>query len=44
MSIVIAYANMNRVIIKCDGRECDVTTNKVVSEDTLKIWEVGKIV
>lgn len=42
MSIVIAYANMNRVIIKCDGRECDVTTNKVVSEDTLKIWEVGK--
>lgn len=41
MSIVIAYANQNRVIMKCDGRECDANTNKIVSEDTLKMKCIG---
>lgn len=42
MSIVIAYASIDHIIIKCDGRECDTDTNKIVSEGTIKIRNIGK--
>lgn len=41
VSIVIAYANQNRTIVKCDGRECDTNTNRIVCEDTIKIKSIG---
>lgn len=40
MSIVIACATNNRVVIKSDGREIDAVTKQVVSEDSEKIRQI----
>lgn len=37
MSIVIAVATMNKVIIKCDGRERDAVDHHIISEEFQKI-------
>lgn len=37
MSIVMAVANMNRVVVKCDGTALDFETSEITSEDYEKI-------
>lgn len=40
MSIVIAFATQDRIIVKCDGRELDNKTHNIVSEDTIKYFQI----
>lgn len=40
MSIVMACATPTRVVVKCDGREIDPSSNKIISEDTIKFAQI----